>query len=263
MFACTERIAFYLGSYPIMKYGITMGIAIAVAIVLLLKFRKKYYPEFSEDTLVDLTFWLVIAGVVGARLWFVLLNLSYFAKNPFEILMINHGGISIQGAIAGGVAAGYFYVKKHNLDFFKLSDLYALVLPIGQAIGRWGNFFNSEAFGRPCNLPWKLYIPIENRPSAFVNEQFFHPTFLYESIANVFVFLILFLVLRKYFQGKDGALFFSYLILYSFVRFFIEFVRVDSVLNVGAVPVAAIVSVVLFLVGAFGLYYVVKAHKSV
>ena len=112
-------------------------------------------------------------------------------------------------------------------------------------------------------MPWKLYIPIENRPSAFVNEQFFHPTFLYESIANVFVFLILFFVLRKYFQGKDGALFFSYLILYSFVRFFIEFVRVDSVLNVGAVPVAAIVSVVLFLVGAFGLYYVLKAHKSV
>ena len=124
MFACTERIAFYLGSYPIMKYGITMGIAIAVAIVLLLKFRKKYYPEFSEDTLVDLTFWLVIAGVVGARLWFVLLNLSYFAKNPFEILMINHGGISIQGLRA--VLPQGIFTLKNTISIFSNSLIYML-----------------------------------------------------------------------------------------------------------------------------------------
>lgn len=258
MFSCTERVAFYIGNYPVMKYGITMGVAIAISILLLSKFRKSFCAEYSEDSILDLTFWLVIAGVIGARLWFVLLNLSYFIKYPFEIIMINHGGISIQGAILGGVLVGYFYVKKHNMNFLKLADLYALVLPIGQAIGRWGNFFNSEAFGRPCDLPWKLYIPVLSRPSEFVNVEFFHPTFLYESIANILIFLVLYFLLRKHFENKNGAIFFSYLMLYSVARFFIEFIRIDSVLNIGVVPVAAIMSVLFFIVGLGGLIWVLK-----
>ncbi len=261
MFACSERVAFYIGSYPVMKYGITMGIAIAVSIFILLKIRAKFYEQISEDTIVDLSFWVVIAGIIGARLWYVLLNLSYYSNHIIEAFMINRGGISIQGAIMGGVIAGIFYTKFHKLDFLKISDMYALILPIGQAIGRWGNFFNSEAFGRPCDLPWKLYIPLSNRPDNFLNVEYFHPTFLYESIADILIFFILFFVLKKYTQNRSGVIFFTYLILYSVVRFFIESIRIDSVLNVLTVPIASIVSCVFFLAGIVGLIYVLNKNN--
>ena len=258
MFASLDRVAFYIADYPVMKYGIAMAVAMAVCVILLMQIRKIHYPEFSEDNLNDLALLIIISGVIGARLWYVLLNADYYFGNPFEIFMLHHGGISIQGAILGGITAGYFYTKKKNLNFLKLADLFAFVLPVGQAIGRWGNFFNSEAFGKPCNLPWKLYIAPEYRPIEYIDYDYFHPTFLYESIADICIFLILFFVLRKKFKGKDGTIFFSYLILYSVVRFFIEFMRTDSVLNIGNIPVAAVVCVIFALVGIFGLIKTLK-----
>jgi len=260
MFASLNRVAFYIGDYPVMKYGITMGTALAVSVFVLLKLRKRFYPEISEDTIFDLTFFLILFGIVGARLWYVILNFGYYSSNLLEILMINKGGISIQGALIGGVAAGFVYVKKHNLPFLKLADMYAMILPLGQAIGRWGNFFNSEAFGLPCDLPWKLYIPLQNRPSEYVNYEYFHPTFLYESILDFGIFLLLLFVIRKKVADKSGSLFFCYLFLYSLIRFFIEFIRTDSVLNIGAIPVAAIVCVVFACIGAVG-FWKVQAHK--
>lgn len=259
MFAAGERVAFYLFGRPVMKYGIIMGTAIAVSVFLLSKIRKKHYNSLiSEDMLYDLSFWLIIGGVLGARLWYVLLNLHYYSLHIDEILALSQGGISIQGAIIGGVLAGFCYTKKHHLCFLRLADLFAFVLPVGQSIGRWGNFFNSEAFGRPCDLPWKLYIPIENRPVQFSGFEYFHPTFLYESIANIAVFFVLYFLLRKKLEKFDGAIFFSYLILYSIVRFFIEFVRVDSVLNVGNIPIAVIVAIIFAMVGVVGLYKIMK-----
>lgn len=259
MFAAGERVAFYLFGRPVMKYGITMGTAIAVSVFVLNKIRKNFYNDvISEDMLFDLSFWLIIGGVLGARIWYVLLNISYYSAHLNEILAISQGGISIQGAIFGGVLTGVVYVKKHDLCFLKIADLYAFVLPIGQSIGRWGNFFNSEAFGKPCDLPWKLYIPQANRPSQYFYNEYFHPTFLYESIANIFVFLILYFILRKKFVNKSGAIFFSYLILYSIVRFFIEFVRVDSVLNIFGIPVAVVVAVIFAVIGGVGLFKIMK-----
>ena len=259
MFAAGERVAFYLFGRPVMKYGITMGTAIAVSVFVLNKIRKNFYNDvISEDMLFDLSFWLIIGGVLGARIWYVLLNISYYSAHLNEILAISQGGISIQGAIFGGVLTGLVYVKKHDLCFLKIADLYAFVLPIGQSIGRWGNFFNSEAFGKPCDLPWQLYIPQANRPSQYFYNEYFHPTFLYESIANIFVFLILYFILRKKFVNKSGAIFFSYLILYSIVRFFIEFVRVDSVLNIFGIPVAVVVAVIFAVIGGVGLFKIMK-----
>ena len=259
MFAAGERVAFYLFGRPVMKYGLTMGTAIAVSVFVLGKIRKKYYSDvISDEMLYDLSFWLIIGGILGARLWFVILNWTYYSIHLDQILLISQGGISIQGAIFGGVLTGLIYVKKHHLCFLKIADLFALVLPIGQAIGRWGNFFNSEAFGKPCDLPWKLYIPQYNRPPRYFYNEYFHPTFLYESIANVVVFLILYFVLRKKFENKSGAIFCSYLILYSIVRFFIEFVRVDSVLNILSIPVAVLVSVVFAICGGVGLFIIMN-----
>lgn len=259
MFESVDRIAFYIGNYPVMKYGITMGIAILLSLVCLFKIRKIYYPEISEDILYDLSFWLIIGGIIGARLWYVLLNYSYYIDNLYEVLLINHGGISIHGALFGGIIAGVFFVKKKNLNFLQLADLYTLVLPIGQAVGRWGNFFNSEAYGKPCDLPWKLYIAPENRIAEYSNFEYFHPTFLYESILNICIFFILFFILRKKFESYSGIMFFCYLILYSVARIVVEFIRIDSVLDILNVPVAVIiciVTIILSILAIIKIYFV-------
>ena len=136
--------------------------------------------------------------------------------------------------------------------------MYSLVIPIGQAIGRWGNFFNSEAFGKPCNFFWKMYILPQYRPAEYKNEEYFHPTFLYESIADLLIFLILYFALRKKFKECNGLLFCSYLTMYSFIRIFIEFIRTDSVLNIGDIPVAVIVSCVIIIISCLSFFYLYK-----
>lgn len=256
-----DRTAFYLGGYPVMKYGITMGVAIFISVLMLCYFRKKFFEEISEDSLLDLSFYVILGGIAGARLWYILLNADYYFSHLKEIIMVNHGGISIHGAIIGGIATGFVYVKLNKLKFLRLADLYSLVIPIGQAIGRWGNFFNSEAFGKPCLLPWKMYIAPEFRPSEYRSYEYFHPTFLYESIADILIFVILYIFLRKNPENQNGMLFFSYLILYSSVRIFIEFIRIDSVLNIGTIPIAAAVSVIIIIISLISVVLLLKHNR--
>ena len=116
MFASLDRVAFYIADYPVMKYGIAMAVAMAICVILLMKIRKIFYPEFSEDNLNDLALLVIISGVIGARLWYVLLNADYYLGDPIEIIMLHHGGISIQGAILGGIIAGFIYTKKKKLN---------------------------------------------------------------------------------------------------------------------------------------------------
>src|SRR5574344_1549892 len=172
--------------------------------------------------------------------------------------------MSIQGGILGGLIFGVFYAKQHNLPILKLCDVFSYGLCLGQAIGRWGNFFNSEAFGLPTNCFCKLFIPISHRPIDFLQYSYFHPTFLYESICDFLIFLILFFCVRKLvllkFMNKnsDGMIFFSYLILYSLVRIFIETLRIDSVLNLFGIPIAQIFCVFTILFGIMGIRYKIK-----
>ena len=141
------------------------------------------------------------------------------------------------------------------MNFLKLADLFSFGLITGQIIGRWGNYFNSEAFGLPTELPWKLYIPYQLRPIEYRNYEFFHPTFLYESILNLIILIILYLILRKNNETmKNGLIFFSYLILYSIARLLTETLRVDSILNISNFHIAHIAAIVLILTGAIGLY---------
>jgi len=258
-----DRIAFYIGSYPVMKYGITMGAALFVSLLALLFVRKKFFDEFSEDTVLDLSFYVILGGIIGARLWYVLLNIGYYSAHINEIILVNHGGISIHGAILGGIITGFIYVRHHQLSFLKLADMYSLVIPLGQAIGRWGNFFNSEAFGKPCDLFWKMYISPRYRPAEYKNAEYFHPTFLYESIADLFIFFVLYFIFKDKFQNNNGLLFFSYLIMYSIVRIVIEFIRIDSVLNIGNIPVAAVVSLFIIIFSSFAVFYLCKIKSNV
>ena len=146
--------------------------------------------------------------------------------------------------------------------FFRYADLFCYGLITGQILGRWGNFFNSEAFGSPTNLPWKLFIPFEARPLEYKECEFFHPTFLYESIGNLIIFLILLFVIFKFKNIKNGTIFYTYIILYSFLRIFTEHIRIDSVLHVFGIPIAQITSILLIIFAIIGLYFLYVKDKS-
>ncbi len=258
MFKSPGEIAFSIGFIDVYYYGIIMALAILSGIFVILVLRKKFFPEISSDRIFDISFLLIISGIIGARFYYVLLDYRYFLKFPYEIPALWHGGISIQGAILFGILAGIFYVKKHNINFFRYADLFVFGLVAGQILGRWGNFFNSEAFGIPTNLPWKLFIPYANRPVQFKNYEFFHPAFLYESILSIFIFLILYLILTKYSNRKNGFIFYIYIILYSIARILVETIRTDSVLNIYGIHIAHIASVIFIVIALIGLSILYK-----
>lgn len=262
MFASPGDIAFSIGSVSIYYYGIIMAVAITIGVLFSVFVTKKFYPELNPDVIYNIAPVVIISALLGARIYYCLLNFSYYFRNPIEILGIRHGGISIHGAILGGLIGGIIYAKKHKLPVLRLCDIFSYGLILGQAIGRWGNFFNSEAFGRPTENFLKLYIPIYKRPLEFMQYSYFHPTFLYESILDVCIFLILFFVVRKLTKNKDGIIFFTYLILYSIARILIEQIRIDSVLNVFGVPIAQIVSVVIILISITAIFVIRLKNES-
>jgi len=252
-------VALDVGPITIYWYGIILALAFLAGLAITIKTAKK--QGINSDIIINFAIFLLVGAIIGARLYFVIFNWNFYKFHPLEIFMTWHGGLSIHGAIIGGFITGAIYSKIHNLPLLKYADIVSPGLILGQAIGRWGNFFNSEAFGSPTELPWKLYIPVENRPAEYVNYQYFHPTFLYESLWNFIVFSILFFFLRKKFEGKNGALFFSYLILYSSGRFIIEGIRIDSIYTVLGIPVAQLISIIFIILGILGLYFVKKYTK--
>ncbi len=254
MFKSPGHIAFSFLSIDIHWYGIIMSLSILIALFVILLIRNKYFKEITTDTICDLSFYLIIFGLFCARFYYVILDNSYFARHPFEIFAIWNGGISIQGAIIGGIFAGYIYANEFKLNFLRLADLFSFGLITGQIIGRWGNFFNSEAFGLPTELPWKLYIPYGLRPIEYKTYEYFHPTFLYESVLNILVLVTLLIILKKKNETrKNGVIFFSYIILYSIVRLFVETIRLDSILNINNVHIAHIAAIALIIFGIIGL----------
>ena len=255
MFKSPGHIAFSFLSMDIHWYGIIMSLAILVGLFVIFWIRNKYFKEITTDTICDLSFYLIIFGLFCARFYYVILDYGYFSRHPYEIFAIWNGGIAIQGAIIGGIFAGYLYANEFKLNFLRLADLFSFGLVTGQIIGRWGNFFNSEAFGLPTQLPWKLYIPYGLRPIEYREYEFFHPTFLYESILNIFVLITLWVILKKTNNNrKNGVIFFSYIILYSIVRLFVETIRLDSVLNINNIHIAHIAAFGLIIFGLLGLY---------
>lgn len=262
MFQSPGYIAFRILSFDIHWYGIIMALAMLLGILTVIFIRNKFYKEISIDSICDISLVLIVWGIICARLYYVILDYDYFLRHPSEIFAIWNGGISIQGAIIGGVIGFYKYAKEHSLEFFKYVDLLSFGVVVGQIIGRWGNFFNSEAFGLPTNLPWKMYIPYSLRPLEYKLSEYFHPTFLYESILNIFVFLIMFYVLRKFYSRKNGTIFCLYIILYSVVRLIIETLRVDSVLSFGVFHVAHIMAMVFILIALFVLFFIYKKTEN-
>jgi phosphatidylglycerol---prolipoprotein diacylglyceryl transferase len=247
-------------SVSIRWYGIL--IASSMALGLWLATREAARRGESPDDLLKAAELALIGGLVGARLYYVLFNLDYYQTQPWwRIFAVWEGGLAMHGGLIGGLLAGGAYVWAKGLPLLTYLDIVAPSLLLGQAIGRWGNFFNEEAFGGPTGLPWKLFIPEPRRPPAFVDHQFFHPTFLYESLWNLAAFLLLYFVLRRRLERAPGALFLAYLGLYSLGRFWVEGLRTDS-LMLGSMRVAQLVSVVAVAVAAIGIPILMRRRAA-
>lgn len=249
-------ILWQLGGFTIRWYGLLIASAVLIGVILCQELATR--RNINPDLLADFAIWAVIGAIPGARLYYVLFQWQKYAQNPAEIAAIWKGGIAIHGAIIGGVLAALLFARFHKISFWQLADIVAPALILGQAIGRWGNFFNSEAFGSPTDLPWKLYIPPQNRPLSFVNFEYFHPTFLYESLWNLGVFALLialfFWGLRHRGQLRVGTLFLVYLAAYSSGRTWIEALRTDS-LMLGPLKMAQVISLVAICGAIAGLVW--------
>ena len=260
MFESPSQILCTIFGVNIYYYGIIMAIAISIGTLVSDWVGSRYFG-FKKETIIDLAPYLIIFGILGARIYYCALNYDFYLRFPTEIIAIRHGGISIHGAIIGGAFGLWLFARRHKLNIKKLFDTVAVGLPLAQAIGRWGNFFNSEAFGTPTNLPWKLYIAPQYRPIPYQNDLFFHPAFLYESILDIVIFVILFFMTKNNKIKKDGNLVLLYLVLYSIVRIIVESFRIDSVKYVLGQPVAIFVSVGIIILSII-LFYINNRQRS-
>ena len=228
-----NRVAFTIFGLDIMWYGVLMASAMILCVFLALKEGKRV--KISEDDILNLAIIAIPCGLLGARLYYVIFNWSWYSQHMSEILNFRGGGMAIHGALIGGILAGFIYTKIKKINFFKMADTVMIGIPLGQAIGRWGNYINGEAHGGPTSLPWGI----------MVDGVKVHPTFLYESIwdLGIFIFLWFFRKHKKY----EGQLAIYYLILYSLGRFFIEGLRTDS-LMIGPLRMAQVISITTIIV---------------
>ncbi|MBD3248403.1 prolipoprotein diacylglyceryl transferase [Candidatus Falkowbacteria bacterium] len=242
-------------------YGMFIVAGILASLSVSLKLAKR--SQIPPEKVFDLAFWLIIFGILGARVYHVFLEFGYYLEKPLDIIKIWQGGLAIHGGIIAGLITVYFFCKKQSLNFWKISAILTPGIALAQAIGRWGNYFNQELFGLPTSLPWGIPIDIMKRPHAFISSEYFHPTFLYESLGNLLIFTIL-LILVFNFIKKDRKnyqyIVIAYLIMYSILRFSLEFIRIDRTPTVMGLRWPQIASIVIILASL--VYLIWKKQKK-
>ncbi|MGL5063110.1 MAG: prolipoprotein diacylglyceryl transferase [Microcoleus sp.] len=262
-FTSPGPIIFQLGPVAVRWYGLLIASAVLIGVSLSQYLAEK--RRINPELLGDLAIWLVVGAIPCARIYYVAFEWRQYVDRPEDLIAIWKGGIAIHGAILGGTIAALIFAKIRQVSFWQLVDLVAPSAILGQAIGRWGNFFNSEAFGRPTDLPWKLYIPPNSRPPEYTNFEYFHPTFLYESLWNLTVLGLLLTLFFRDLQGKIrlkvGALFLIYITAYSTGRVWIEGLRTDS-LMFGPLRTAQVVSLTGIVIGLTGLAWLYLLDRS-
>jgi phosphatidylglycerol:prolipoprotein diacylglycerol transferase len=253
-------IPFFNQSFHIYFYGIliTLGVIAAAFLGAAEAKRRGMNPEFIWDAL----FWVVLAGIIGARIWHILtpppsmvaqgITTKWYFTHPLDMLNIRNGGLGIPGAVIGGALALWIYCRKKKISFLTWADVVAPGVALAQAIGRWGNFFNQEVYGLPTNLPWKIYIDPLHRVEGYQSNEYFHPLFLYESLWNVVNMAVLLWLARRFEKWlKPGDIFLIYMIMYSVGRFGLEFLRLDAA-QVGGINFnQTFVAIVALVAGAF------------
>lgn len=258
-----DNVAFRLFGLPVYWYGIIISLAFIVAVVLAMRDSKNF--GIDPDDIIDLVIIAAPLSIIGARLYYVIFNWSEFQGNIKSIINIRTGGLAIYGGIITAVLVTYFFSKVNKIDVLKLLDLGSPYLILAQAIGRWGNFTNQEAFGVNTNLPWgmtsetiKTQLDILKASGMNVNPDLpVHPTFLYESLWNLGVFLLL-MSFRKY-KKLRGEVFCGYVILYGIGRAWIEGLRTDS-LMLGPLRVSQVLSVILAVV--FIIVFFIRRRRN-
>jgi len=264
-----NRILFSFGILKIHWYGffVLSGILAAIGISI---FLARYYKNIHLNTeeLLDIAFILIINGIIGARVYEVFLEFAYYSKYPWDIFKIWQGGLAIHGTFIACALVLWYLYRYRKINVLLLASIAAPGLALGQAIGRWGNYFNQELFGCPTDLPWGIFISVANRPSEYLSATHFHPTFLYESLANLIIFLILiflhYLIIsknffRKYRKSKKFLEILPltlYLIFYSILRFSLEFIRIDKTLVIANLrfPQIASLLTIFFVIVLMGVY---------
>ncbi|WP_251349049.1 prolipoprotein diacylglyceryl transferase [Staphylococcus aureus] len=252
VFNYIDPVAFNLGPLSVRWYGII--IAVGILLGYFVAQRALVKAGLHKDTLVDIIFYSALFGFIAARIYFVIFQWPYYAENPSEIIKIWHGGIAIHGGLIGGFIAGVIVCKVKNLNPFQIGDIVAPSIILAQGIGRWGNFMNHEAHGGTVSRAFleQLHLPNFIIENMYINGQYYHPTFLYESIWDVAGFIIL-VNIRKHL--KLGETFFLYLTWYSIGRFFIEGLRTDSLMLTSNIRVAQLVSILLILISISLIVY--------
>jgi phosphatidylglycerol---prolipoprotein diacylglyceryl transferase len=225
---------FFIGEFEIRYYGIILMLgAVAGAFLASREAKRRGYPA---EIVWDLMIYLLIGGIIGARLWHILtpppssgITAEWYFTHPLDALNIRKGGLGIPGAVIAGVIVLVFYARRHKLNFAEWTDIAAPGLALGQAIGRWGNFVNQELYGAPTDLPWKIFIDPAHRLADYLDVEYYHPLFLYESIWNLGnMFLMLWISRRFADRLKNGDIFLIYLIVYPVGRFLLDFLRLDA-----------------------------------
>lgn len=248
-----DPVAVQIGSLTIRWYGVIMATAFLMGIWL--AYRRAEQNGIDPNHILNMVTLIIPASIIGARLYYVIFTWDNYRLEPLEALAIWHGGLAIHGGIIGGLLAGLFYVRRYGISPWQTADIIAPSLILGQAIGRWGNFINQEAHGGPVTETFINHFPAFIKDQMYIGGQYYHPTFLYESIWNIMVFAVL--IWRWPRKKADGEIAFLYLILYSTGRFFVESLRTDS-LMLGSIRVAQLVSIVLILAGLAGMYILHK-----
>ncbi len=245
---------FHIGIFSVRWYSVLILIGIIIAYFLAVKEAKKF--NISQDFIFDLAFWVIIIGILGARLYYVAFNLKSYLPHPLSIFAVWEGGLAIHGGIIFGLITLVIYCKTHKVSILRMMDIAVPSLIIAQAIGRWGNFFNSEAHGFATTLEnlQNLHIPNFIINGMKINGIYYHPTFLYESIWCILGFIVLILVRRFYRYLKTGQLSCIYLMWYGVGRYFVESLRTDSLMFYNF-RVAQLVSLSTFIIGLIFFLY--------
>lgn len=247
---------FDIGPLTIHYYGILIGLGVVVAAIV----TQRRYARFGGDpTILDsVILWTVIIGFAGARLAYVSTHTARYAGRWYAVFFIWEGGLALYGGLTAGALAAVYMLRKHHGNFPMFADAIAVGLPLAQAIGRFGNYFNQELFGTPSTLPWAVEIDIANRPAEYIDFATFHPTFLYEALWNVFITVPVILYLERKNKLARGASFPVYMILYGIIRFLTELLRTDTTFRLLGISRNGYVSLAAIIGGAVLLYLVQK-----
>ena len=249
-----------LGNIEIRWYSVLILIAFTIGYFIVINKCKK--EKIDLTIISDMCFYIVIFSILGARLYYCLFNLDYYAKHILDVFKIWEGGLAIHGGIIAGILTTYFYTRKKKMPFLIIVDAFIPALVLGQAIGRWGNFFNMEAYGPITTLSnlQKIGIPKFIIDGMYIDHSYHHPTFFYESLGCLIIFVIV-LIIRNLKGIKSGFITGVYFILYGIIRLFIENLRQDSLMLFN-IKVAQLISIIMIILGIYILINNIKLKNS-